>query len=192
MGLSLKQEKPPSLEGVGSYLFQDKATVWGKTTQTFHVWEKIWDLIRGRWKRKEVRHLQIIFVGWVLSQAEQTWANYFNLNLPNSWTFPSYTSIWILHQGLRYWHILSCFSDLQMQAILPGHLLTFPLSCLLGPFAPLSEMKFQECSLWEGPQNRLTFHGALPWQLNTGHFLPPLWGSGVWRDSGQWDIVKRS
>lgn len=35
MGLSLKQERPPSLEGVGSNLVQDKATVWGKTTQTF-------------------------------------------------------------------------------------------------------------------------------------------------------------
>lgn len=39
-----------SLKGVGGYLFQEKATVWGKTTQTAHVWEDIWDLVRGRWK----------------------------------------------------------------------------------------------------------------------------------------------
>lgn len=115
-----------SLKGVGGYLFQDKSTVWGKTTQTFLVWEEIWDLIRGRWKGKEARHLEIIFVGWVLSQAEQAWGNCFNLNLPNGWTFPGYTSIWILHQGLRHRHILTCFSDFQMQAPLPGHLFTIP------------------------------------------------------------------
>lgn len=58
----------------------------------------------------------------------------------------------------------------------------FPLSCLLGLFAPLSEMEFQECSLQEGPQNKLKFHGTLTQQLKTEDFLPLLWGSGVWGD----------
>ena len=60
--------------------------------------------------------------------------------------------------------------------------LPFPLSCLLGLFAPLSEMEFQECSLQEGPQNKLKFHGTLTQQLKTEDFLPFLWGSGVWGD----------